>query len=169
MIFKLQSLNDVVTNSSMEVYQEATQYTVDAVKEIINVILKISGSDKSCDDLFTVSINYEDMLESYFEDILDKSDIDEEYLGMIEEIKNRKDDSEQLISDSEAYAELVKTGLVGDVVPTIEEYVRNFSNYCDWRYPTTEVSIIPKGEAECSDIAILNKINDLFCVETCWN
>lgn len=27
MIFKLQSLNDVVTNSSMEVYQEATQYT----------------------------------------------------------------------------------------------------------------------------------------------
>ena len=43
MIFKLQSLNDVVTNSSMEVYQEATQYTVDAVKDIINVILKIGG------------------------------------------------------------------------------------------------------------------------------
>lgn len=167
MKFRLQSLNDVVTNSSMEVYQEATQYTVDAVKDIINVILKISGSDKSCDDLFTVSINYEDMLESYFEDILDKSDIDEEYLGMIEEIRSRQDDSGWFISDSEAYAELVKTGLVGDVVPTIEEYVRNFSNYCDWRYPTTEVSIIPKGEAEHSDIAILNKINDLFCVEVC--
>lgn len=28
MKFRLQSLNDVVTNSSMEVYQEATQYTV---------------------------------------------------------------------------------------------------------------------------------------------
>lgn len=42
MKFKLQSLNDVVTNSSMEVYQEATQYTVDAVKDIINVILKTS-------------------------------------------------------------------------------------------------------------------------------
>lgn len=160
MIFKLQSLNDVVTNSSMEVYQEATQYTVDAVKDIINVILKISGSDKSCDDLFTVSINYEDMLESYFEDIRDKSDIDEEYLGMIEEIRSRKD-------DSEAYAELVKTGLVGDIVPTIEEYVRNFD--CDWRYPSTEVSIVPKGEAERSDIAILNKINDLFCIEACYN
>lgn len=43
MKFRLQSLNDVVTNSSMEVYQEATQYTVDAVKDIINVILKIGG------------------------------------------------------------------------------------------------------------------------------
>lgn len=43
MKFRLQSLNDVVTNSSMEVYQEATQYTVNAVRDIINVILKISG------------------------------------------------------------------------------------------------------------------------------
>lgn len=168
MKFRLQSLNDVVTNSSMEVYQEATQYTVDAVRDIINVILKIGGSDKSCDDLFTVSINYEDMLESYFEDILDKSDIDEEYLGMIEEIRSRKDDSGWFISDSEAYAELVKTGLVGDVVPTIEEYVRNFDD-SDWRYPTTEVSIIPKGEASSVDVAILNKINDLFCIEACYN
>jgi hypothetical protein len=163
MIFKLQSLNDVVTNSSMEVYQEATQYTVDAVKDIINVILKISGSDKSCDDLFTVSINYEDMLESYFEDILDKSDIDEIHLDTIEEIRCRKDNTGHFISDSEAYAELVKIGLVGNMIPTIEEYKS------DWRYPTTEVSIIPKGEAEHSDIAILNKINDLFCVEACYN
>lgn len=167
MIFKLQSLNDVVTNSSMEVYQEATQYTVDAVKDIINVILKISGSDKSCDDLFTVSINYEDMLESYFEDILNKSDIDEIHLDTIEEIGCRKDNTGHFISGSEAYAELVKTGLVGDVVPTIEEYVRNFDS--DRRYPTTEVSIIPKGEASSVDVAILNKINDLFCIEACYN
>lgn len=163
MKFRLQSLNDVVTNSSMEVYQEATQYTVDAVKDIINVILKISGSDKSCDDLFTVSINYEDMLESYFEDILDKSDIDEIHLDTIEEIRCRKDNTGHFISGSEAYAELVKIGLVGNMIPTIEEYTS------DWRYPTTEVSIIPKGEAEHSDIAILNKINDLFCVEACYN
>lgn len=66
--------------------------SLNAVRDIINVILKISGSDKSCDDLFTISINYEDMLDSYFDDCLDRSDIDEEYLGMIEEVRNRKDD-----------------------------------------------------------------------------
>lgn len=134
MKFRLQSLNDVVTNSSMEVYQEATQYTVNAVRDIINVILKISGSDKSCDDLFTISINYEDMLDSYFDDCLDRSDIDEEYLGMIEEVRNRKDDNGYFISNSEAYKELVNMGIVGDVLPTIEEYVGNFD--CDWRYPS---------------------------------
>lgn len=163
MKFRLQSLNDVVTNSSMEVYQEATQYTVNAVRDIINVILKISGSDKSCDDLFTISINYEDMLDSYFDDCLDRSDIDEEYLGMIEEVRNHG----YFISNSEAYKELVNMGIVGDVLPTIEEYVGNFD--CDWRYPSTEVSIVPKGEASPADVAILNKINDLFNVEACYN
>lgn len=167
MKFRLQSLNDVVTNSSMEVYQEATQYTVNAVRDIINVILKISGSDKSCDDLFTISINYEDMLDSYFDDCLDRTDIDEEYLGMIEEVRNRRDDNGYFISNSEAYKELVNMGIVGDVLSTIEEYVENFD--CDWRYPSTEVSIVPKGEASPTDVAILNKINDLFNVEACYN
>lgn len=167
MKFRLQSLNDVVTNSSMEVYQEATQYTVNAVRDIINVILKISGSDKSCDDLFTISINYEDMLDSYFDDCLDRTDIDEEYLGMIEEVRNRRDDNGYFISNSEAYKELVNMGIVGDVLSTIEEYVENFD--CDWRYPSTEVSIVPKGEASLADVAILNKINDLFNVEACYN
>lgn len=167
MKFRLQSLNDVVTNSSMEVYQEATQYTVGAVRDIINVILKIGGSDKSCDDLFTVSINYEDMLESYFEDILGESDIDEEYLGMIKEVRSRKDDNGYFISNSKAYEELVNMGIVGDVLSTIEEYVRNFD--CDWRYPSTEVSIVPKGGASPADVAILNRINDLFCIEACYN
>lgn len=167
MKFRLQSLNDVVTNSSMEVYQEATQYTVNAVKDIINVILKIGGSDKSCDDLFTVSIDYSDMLEDYFERCIDNEDIDEEYRGMIEEVRNRKDDNGYFISNSEAYKELVNMGIVGDVLPTIEEYVGNFD--CDWRYPSTEVSIVPKGEASPADVAILNKINDLFNVEACYN
>lgn len=33
MKFYLQSWSDVITNSSTEIYQEATEYTVSAVKE----------------------------------------------------------------------------------------------------------------------------------------
>ncbi len=161
---KIQSINDVITNSSTEIYQEATEYTIKAVKEIINVILKIGGSDKSCDDLFTVSINYENMLEDYFESIYDYN-ISEEQIKVIDEIRNRSDG--HLISDSEAYNELVKAGLVGTVFPTIREYVKNYDS--DWRYPSTKVSIVPKGEASPADVAILNKINDLFNVEACYN
>ena len=136
MKFRLQSLNDVVTNSSMEVYQEATQYTVDAVKDIINVILKIGGSDKSCDDLFTVSIDYSDMLE---------------------------DEDGHYINDSEAYQELVKMGLVGDVLETIEEFTRNFDS--DWRYPTTKYYLIPIQSF--SDV-ITNSSSETYVVDTSY-
>jgi hypothetical protein len=46
------------------------------------------------------------MLESYFEDILDKSDIDEIHLDTIEEIRCRKDNTGHFISDSEAYCRI---------------------------------------------------------------
>lgn len=60
---------------------------------------------QSVSDLITISINYEDMLDSYFDDCLDRTDIDEEYLGMIEEVRNRRDDNGYFISNSEAYKE----------------------------------------------------------------
>lgn len=163
---KIQSINDVITNSSTEIYQEATEYTVKAVKEIINVILKIGGSDKSCDDLFTVSINYENMLEEYFENLYN-SGLSEEQDSIIDEVRNLKDKQGNLISDSEAYNELVRIGLVGSVFPTIERFVDNYES--DWSYPQTEVSIIPKGEANPKDISILNQINDLFNINSCYN
>ena len=78
MKFYLQSWSDVITNSSTEIYQEATEYTVSAVKEIINTILKIAGSDKTCDDLFIVAIDYEDMLERYFDSYIPDIKDDEE-------------------------------------------------------------------------------------------
>lgn len=163
---KIQSLNDVITNSSTEIYQEATEYTVKAVKEIINVILKIGGSDKSCDDLFTVSIEHEDMLEEYFENLYDYG-FSEEQKGIFDEIRNRRDEQGGLISNSETYNELVKVGLVGTVLPTIEEFVETYD--CEWNYPRTAVSIAPKGKANPKDIRTLNQINDLFNIEAIYN
>lgn len=165
MIFKLQSLNDVVTNSSMEVYQEATEYTVEVVKDIINVILKISGSNKTCNDLFTVSIDYDDMYDKYFEnyiDNLDPGDLDEEYLGVIvEKVSNKR------YTYKELYQELVDMGLVGDVLQTIEDYTSNYD--CDWGYAETSVSIVPKGECDSRDMVTLNMINNLFNVNASYN
>lgn len=173
MKFKLQSLNDVVTNSSMEVYQEATEYTVDAVKEIINVILKIGGSNKTCDDLFTVSIDYESMYDKYFEyyiDDLTPEDLDEEYLSVIEEVSNKgytKKPDGHYYTCKELYQELVDMGLVGDVLQTIEHYTTNYE--CDWGYAETSVNIVPKGEYDSKDITILNVINNLFSIHAGYN
>lgn len=170
MIFKLQSLNDVVTNSSMEVYQEATGHTVEAVKDIINVILKISGSNKTCNDLFTVSIDYDDMYDKYFEDYIDNlgpEDLDEEYLGVVANKRNNKKLNGCYYTYKELYQELVDMGLVGDVLQTIESYTSNYD--CDWGYAETSVSIIPKGECDARDIVTLSIINSLFNVNASYN
>lgn len=156
MKFYLQSWSDVITNSSTEIYQEATEYTVSAVKEIINTILKIAGSDKTCDDLFIVAIDYEDMLERYFDSYI--PDIEDDEL---------REKADKIVSDNihdslkDLYQKLVDADLIGeDKLMSISKYTDTWD---DWDcYASTSVSIIPKKECDPRDVRILDKINDLF-------
>ena len=56
LIIPIQSFIDVVTNSSTEIFVEATTYTKDHIINMVNEILKAGGSDKTCDDLFEVEL-----------------------------------------------------------------------------------------------------------------
>ena len=55
----IHSFVDLITNSSSEIFVTADGNTVKAVKKLIDDILKSSGSDKTVDDLFEISIGYE--------------------------------------------------------------------------------------------------------------
>lgn len=50
--FKIQSISDLITNSSSECYMYLSCDGISYFKEIINAILKISGSNKKYDDFF---------------------------------------------------------------------------------------------------------------------
>jgi hypothetical protein len=54
---KIHSLIDVITNSSTEMYLVMGNDAIDGMYEIINEVLKIGGSDKRAEDLFTITIN----------------------------------------------------------------------------------------------------------------
>lgn len=56
---KLQSVSDVITNSSTEIYTVCTEYTLDRLKDIVDSILEISGSSLKADDLFTFELEEE--------------------------------------------------------------------------------------------------------------
>ena len=158
MKFYLQSFNDVVTNSSMEVYQEATDYTVSSIKKIIDTILKIAQSDKKCDDLFDVFIDYNEMLEEYFEKIEDSCK-DEELKHLIDEISENRD-----LTLTEVYNKCSDT-IISSGFPTIEQYVKNYDD--GWGgYPRTEVKIIPKDSCTKEELEILDRINSLFNLES---
>lgn len=69
--FPVHSFVDLITNSSTEIYIEATEKTVKAVKDLINKLLLAAGSAVKCDDLFTVEIDkekYQDRYDEKYED-----------------------------------------------------------------------------------------------------
>ena len=55
----LHSVIDLITNSSTEIYTYSDG-SLTACKEMINEFLKVMNIDKTCDDLFELSIDSED-------------------------------------------------------------------------------------------------------------
>lgn len=70
MIFKIQSLIDVITNSSTSIYQIASKSSIDYIKTVINGILIAVGSDKKADDLFDFDIRYDEDVYFTYKDFL---------------------------------------------------------------------------------------------------
>jgi len=54
---KVHSTVAIITNSSTEIFVEATENTIENVKNLINALLSLAGSDKKCDDLFDIKLN----------------------------------------------------------------------------------------------------------------
>lgn len=58
-VINIQSISDIITNSSTEIYTVATDNTIKSVKNLINAILKLGGNNNiTFDDLFTVKLSY---------------------------------------------------------------------------------------------------------------
>jgi hypothetical protein len=53
---KIHSVVDVITNSSTTIYTQADEGTISSVKDMVNALLKIGGSELTADDLFTFSL-----------------------------------------------------------------------------------------------------------------
>ena len=64
---KLHSFVDLITNSSTEIYIEATERTLASVKELVNdlLILTDPGTKLTADDLFTFELEDEEDQDDY--------------------------------------------------------------------------------------------------------
>lgn len=65
---KIQSISDIITNSSSEVFVIYDQNGIDTIKTIVNSILKLAKSEYSCDDLFDIQFVWDDIAEEYYND-----------------------------------------------------------------------------------------------------
>ena len=90
----IHSFVDLITNSSSEVFVSDTESTVNALKEAVNAMLKLTKSDKTCDDLFDVKLCYANgcditrVIERFQDEIEDfnfkNKYTDEEFLSKVE-------------------------------------------------------------------------------------
>lgn len=55
---KIHSITDLITNSSTTIYTYS-EGSDQALKDLMNEVLKLMGSDKTCDDIFNVVVLYE--------------------------------------------------------------------------------------------------------------
>lgn len=61
----MHSFVDLITNSSTEIYIEATDKTIESIKALVDNILKLGGSDLKCDDLFVIEIDEQEFEKRY--------------------------------------------------------------------------------------------------------
>jgi hypothetical protein len=52
----IHSFVDLITNSSTEIFVQATDQTVKSVKKLIDELLKLGNSQYKCEDLFDISL-----------------------------------------------------------------------------------------------------------------
>lgn len=67
MVICFQSISDIITNSSSEVFTVYNESSIEAVKTLVNSILKAGGSHYKFDDLFTAEL------------VIDKDSAEEDY------------------------------------------------------------------------------------------
>lgn len=73
---RIHSFVDIITNSSSEIFVQASDRTIKSVKQLVDSLLSLGGSTLKADDLFEMTLNdpSKDEDEGYYED--DCYDID---------------------------------------------------------------------------------------------
>ena len=152
----IQSYIDLITNSSTSVFQWA--YNIEGVKDIINAVLKASGSNLSCDDLFNIeshyNINIYDAAGFYCNLACEKMENDPKLEDLVNEYNTGcRKDSKIL---EKIYEHLIKNYNV----KTLDEYAEKYND--DWMYSSSYIieAKDPKNRKYEKALYIINNLFD---------
>lgn len=76
MVITIQSISDVITNSSTEIYTVYTKNDIKTIKRVVDALLAVNG-DSTFDDLFDIKLFINDSVFEYLWD--DSPELQEEY------------------------------------------------------------------------------------------
>ena len=152
----IQSYIDLITNSSTSVFQYANN--IEGVKDIINAVLKASGSNLTCDDLFNIELHYNidirDAEDFYHELACEKMEND----SKLEDLVNKYDTTGDVQILEKIYEYLVKNYNV----KTLDEYAAEYNIDSDEFKYSSLYRIRAKDPKNEKYSNIINSLNYLF-------
>lgn len=122
---KIQSISDIITNSSTEVFILYKKRDKQEIKDLVNAILAI-GCDKTFDDLFTIDLCISwwaaDYLYENYQDISDKFSDSEEFLNYLETLSEEDlVKYEKMLNDNYDYPQCLYEGYCVSIKSDITE------------------------------------------------
>lgn len=132
---KFHSVIDVITNSSTEIYSWYDE-SVGACKEMLAEMLKAFGVDKQVDDIFSVTIGYDQYVYSDYLDNLDEEDAKTQ-------CPNYPEDWKEQSAFLKALIEKVQSGEIEK--PEWMTKAEEKEDYDSGRTPTNDFIIIAKS------------------------
>lgn len=171
---KIQSYVDLITNSSTSVFTWADN--IEGVKEIINAVLKASGSNLTCDDLFEITISYN----------VDLSDTDGYYIEAAKAVLENNEDKElsklvnsydEVISQSRVdwYKESIIYEAIYNILiknygeKTLDEWAEDFNtDSYDYKYSSYYIIKARNSEYEKYADKIASKLGLLFSYDASY-
>jgi hypothetical protein len=161
---KIHSFIDTITNSSTSIYVEATQNTIDTIKDLVTTLLKIGGSNKNADDLFDF-----ELIDKYLQNSIN-SYLYDKYVEILNDIVPNYDNL--------SYEE--RSNLKSDIHTQFKSGKRNadwYTNQPDFQheswhdYNDVRVKVTPKSPDDDTNTVsdILSKLSSLFNIEACYD
>ena len=144
---KIQSISDIITNSSTEVFCMYTQHDKEEIKKLVNAILALSDSAVTFDDLFEIKmdINWEAAYRIWDndEEIQQKYERDDDFFEFLKtlddnQLKEYEKKMSECYSDTpmtlyDGYTVSVKPGVVEtETVKKAKEAINYIKNIFDY-------------------------------------
>lgn len=178
-MIKIQSISDIITNSSTEVFMMADESSITTIKELIDTFMGQGFADEN----FNVFIDYksaiadnyrEDELLDYINDMLSNNDEDiPEDLKKLPEDLNRATIYNYLDIDTRYLDDKTVIKLTDEQIKILDDCCKDYvgSREYDDCPMETRVVVIPKDTANEQHVAIANKLSglaNLYNTEACY-
>lgn len=124
---KIQSVSDIITNSSTEVFMIYNEAAFKSIKELVNAILALGGTNKTFDDLFEIKAN---VSEYFFEDFPEYEGEDESKILERARKEDQWKDGYSYIDGYEVTAKNPADADAAKILSNIDNIFDTYAQYC---------------------------------------